>query len=232
MSSIGAFLSGFPTWGPAIDRLRDLHDRHGAEALQQADSYTARYEKRRAAMVYDVVYSRQRKYEARVMPRVAEFEAEEAAATSLAALAEFGPRPTGLRAGEPVTMQKAAGGLLRFGAKHELSDDDSICLGWAEAAAVVGVAHRLDPYVGSVEGIGLALFGYMRMRSGAATRSSPTSVCAGASGRWDSRFLLATWRWLRWLRRPRRNSESQSSSSINSFGGRPTAPDGHRRVTS
>lgn len=38
---------------------------------------------------------------------------------------------------------------------------------WAGSVAPLEVAPRLDPYVGAVKGIGIALFCYMRMRAGA-----------------------------------------------------------------
>ena len=47
-----------------------------------------------------------------------------------------------------------------------LSEDEG-CLRWAHGVAGLEHAPGLDPVVGSVNGIGPALFAYLRMRSGA-----------------------------------------------------------------
>lgn len=85
-------LSALPQWTDAITRLGVLMDRHGAEAREQAAGYVARYQGRRASMVIDVVASRQRRYEAQVLPMVDAF-AQTPAAVSLRALAHEGPGP-------------------------------------------------------------------------------------------------------------------------------------------
>ena len=61
-------LSALPQWTGAMARLDRLVDRHGAEASREAAGYAARYQGQRASMVFDVVASRQRRYEARVLP--------------------------------------------------------------------------------------------------------------------------------------------------------------------
>lgn len=146
--------------------LRGLLDLHGAEAHQRAANYGERYQGQRAAMVFDVVASRQRRYQARVLPMVEAF-ARTPASSSLAALAEQGPGlGHGLRSGEGATMQAVASGLTRFGVEHDLHDDDA-ARAWAASAAPFEHAPKLEPYVGSANGIGPALFAYLRMRSGA-----------------------------------------------------------------
>lgn len=118
-------------------------------------------------MVFDVVYSRQRRYETRVVPQVARFEAD-ASVTSLAAMAADGPGDSwGLRKGEAETMRDVARGLLDFPVEETVSEWDR-CRAWAHWADF-GIAYELDPYVGQVRGIGLALFHYLRMRAGGDT---------------------------------------------------------------
>jgi hypothetical protein len=46
-------------------------------------------------------------------------------------------------------------------------DEDGGCLKWADSVRGLEHAHRLDPVVGAVPGIGPALFAYLRMRCGA-----------------------------------------------------------------
>jgi hypothetical protein len=128
-------------------------------------------------LVFDVVASRQRQYVPRVVPMVERFSATPAAA-SLGDLARLGvPDGFGLRAGEAVTMQNAARGLLAFCDRHG-HDEESGVRRWATHVAPFEHAHDLDPSVGSVDGIGPALFAYMRMRW-ERTPSSPMSASAG-----------------------------------------------------
>ncbi len=159
-------LSALPQWKHAMTRLRALLDQHGAEAHQRAANYSERYKGQRAAMVFDVVASRQRCYETRVLPMINVFT-RTPAASSLRALAEQGPGiGHGLRSGEGATMQAVASGLVRFAAEHDLDDDDAT-RAWAESAAPYEHAPKLEPYVGSAKGMGPDLFAYLRMRSGA-----------------------------------------------------------------
>lgn len=163
-----AVLSKRTGWAGALKRLHDLYDEHGTDAAMSAEGYADRYKGRRAAMVFDAVASRQRKYELVVLPWVAIFDTEPASA-SLAALSTIGPSSAfHLRTGEAETMRSVADGLLRFGVDNDLGDDDDDATeAWAGAVEALEVVPSLDPYVGSVKGIGVALFRYLRMRSGA-----------------------------------------------------------------
>lgn len=152
-------------WSTAIERLRALHAARGAQAKERAAQCGRVYLGRRAAMVFDVVASRQRRYEQRVVPLVERF-AQLPAAGSLKALASHGPGPGfGLRSGEADTMQGVAAGLVRFAERHGLDHEEAVRT-WAESTEIVVEAPGLDPYVGAVRGIGVALFAYLRMRSG------------------------------------------------------------------
>jgi hypothetical protein len=71
----------------------------------------------------------------------------------------------GLMAGEPETMRQVAENLVAFAGSRGLDEDDG-CYAWAEQVDGLEHAHRLDPVVGRVSGIGPALFALMRMRCG------------------------------------------------------------------
>jgi len=153
-------------WTAGMTNLRDLHRHHGREASTHAASYAGRYQGQRAAMVFDVVASRQRRYNQRVEPMVEKFKTTPAA-RDLDALAEHGPGDGyGLRAGEAQTMQGVAAGLLRYCQRHGTGEEEGVGR-WATSAAPFEHAPKLEPYVGSVKGMGPALLAYLRMRCGA-----------------------------------------------------------------
>jgi hypothetical protein len=160
-------LRGRPEWGSAVRELRALISSHGDEAHRRAEAYGRFYAHRRGSMLLDVVLSRQRRYQQRVLPLVARWETD-SEAHSLRWLAAHEPdqKRYGLRSGEPATIAALAGNLVGFVDGRGLSEDEG-CLRWARA--VVGLEHapELDPVAGSVPGIGPALFAYLRMRSGA-----------------------------------------------------------------
>jgi hypothetical protein len=155
-----------PRWTAAVDALAAQYAERREQVERQVDQYANVYAGQRAAMVYDVVASRQRRYLERVQPLVKVFAARPAA-ESLAALAEHGPGPgLSLMAAETRTVQAVADGLRRYCAEHQLDDDAGVAA-WAAETEAVRFAPRLDPYVGAVSGVGPALFAYLRMRSGA-----------------------------------------------------------------
>ena len=158
-----------PEWGSAVDHLRSLILRDGDEALRRAEDYAGFYAGRRGSMVLDVVLSRQRRYQGRVLRLVDEWQAD-SEAYSLRWLAAHEPEQKryGLRSGESATMAALARNLAAFGDERGLGEDEG-CLRWAQGVAGLEHAPRLDPVVGSVKGIGPALFAYLRMRSGADT---------------------------------------------------------------
>lgn len=168
-----------PGWSEAVAQLKALASTHGDAARAAAATYGAVYVGRRGAMVVDVVASRQRKYEARVVPLVARWSAAVGEPT-LAALAaqELRARDFGLQESEPVTMQSVAANILEFAHERGYSEDDA-CRAWADGVEGLEHAHKLDPVVGGVPGIGPALFAYMRMRCGANTLKPDVRVATG-----------------------------------------------------
>ena len=118
-------------------------------------------------MVLDVVLSRQRRYLERVLPMVEKWEAgSEARTMRWLAGHELDQKRYGLRSGESTTIAVLAHNLVNYADERGLGEDEG-CLRWAQGVAGIEHAPGLDPVVGSVAGIGPALFAYLRMRSGA-----------------------------------------------------------------
>ena len=140
-----------------------------AFAKQLAATYASRYNNRRGAMVVDVVASAARNYDRVEQTIVPGFERFTHNKPTLEALAKTDPaqlKTLGLRANEPNTMIEVAKGLIQFGSERSITGDDAICRAWGEYAEQWRRTPKLDPYVG-VKGIGIALYAYLRMRSGA-----------------------------------------------------------------
>lgn len=160
-----AFTS-IPGWDQGRAGILMLKISGGTAASDRASRYGQTYQGRRAAMVFDVVASAQRKYTSHVLPMVTRFEQTDSA-VSLVTLAERGvPESLGLREREPATIRGVAAGLVAFALEHNLDEESGIKV-WAEYADAFKHAPKLDPYVGAVSGIGPALFAYLRMRCGA-----------------------------------------------------------------
>lgn len=122
-------------------------------------------------MIVDVVASRQRNYRSRVKAIVANWEATNQQ-HSIQWLAEHPLDATrfGLSEAEVVTIFEVARKLRAFTLNEGLlgpDGEDSACGMWARGCGEFEHAPRLDPVIGCVKGIGLALFAFMRMRSGA-----------------------------------------------------------------
>ncbi|BBY92309.1 hypothetical protein MGALJ_19780 [Mycobacterium gallinarum] len=160
-----------PQWRHAVANLRDLKRDHGAHAETRAQNYAAEYDNARGAMIVDVVASRQRRYSTRVRKIVADWKARNAEHT----IAWLATQPLqrelyGLSDGEVTTIHEVANQLCAFVSREGITareEEDRLCRIWADRYGAIEHAPRLDPVVGSVKGIGLALFAYARMRSGA-----------------------------------------------------------------
>jgi len=63
-------------------------------------------------------------------------------------------------------MQGVASGLRRYCQQHGSGEEEGVGR-WARSAAPFEHAPKLEPYVGSVKGMGPALLAYLRMRCGA-----------------------------------------------------------------
>ena len=118
-------------------------------------------------MLLDVVTSRQRSYVKRVLPLVAQWEADnDGHSLQWLSTHRLAPQRYGLRPGEPDTITGVARNLVALAGDLGLSEDQA-CRRWADEVAGLEHAPQLDPVVGAVPGIGPALFAYLRMRSGA-----------------------------------------------------------------
>jgi hypothetical protein len=155
-----------PEWPTAMDRLRQLYAQGGAAAQERAAQYGQTYASQRGAMVVDVVASRQRNYLSKVH-RIVNRWRKEAKEPTLAWLAANPPDRArfGLMAREPETMRQVAENLVAFARSRGLDEEEG-CYRWAVEVDGLEHAHRLDPVVGSVSGIGPALFALMRMHCG------------------------------------------------------------------
>jgi hypothetical protein len=159
------------SWATAMNNLQSEWHARGEGATRRAATYGNVYAGSRAAMVFDCVMSRRRRYESVVLPLVEEFRLTPNAA-SLRVLAERGPGLAGARRsypfmrGDAEVIQRVASGLEGFREEHGLDEEEAV-RSWAEGAAPFERAHDAEPYVGSVKGIGIATFAYLRMRCGA-----------------------------------------------------------------
>lgn len=168
-----------PEWATAVHELRIRAEKHGVAASEAARDYAQVYAGRRGAMVFDVVASRQRRYEKRVLPLVERWASAHPPGT-LAVMATSPPvtGAYGLLASEPHTMRTIARNLVDLANRLGV-DEDRACLTWAENVRGLEHAHGLDPVVGAVNGIGPALFAYLRMRCGADALKPDVRVAKG-----------------------------------------------------
>ncbi len=171
MDDVVALLRLDPKWEPALVKLRALKESHGAYAAAAAADYARVYAGCRGAMIVDVVGSRQRKYETRVKKMVADWKSANEDHT-IARLSErrLEAAQFGISEAEVETIATVAQHFRDFSLSEGITDpadEDRLCRVWADRVESVDHAPSLDPVVGSVRGIGMALWSYMRMRSGA-----------------------------------------------------------------
>lgn len=165
MDDARQILGRWEWWPEAIESLRAAWDAHGESARKRAADFAGEFEGRRAAMVFDVVLSRQRNYEKVVRPLVEQFAGtrdSESFATLRRAPLEGYP----LQEREVEAIRTIASNFATLVESTSDHDEDGVVRRWAAETGVLEFAHEWDPTVGSVLGIGPALFAYMRMRSG------------------------------------------------------------------
>ena len=148
-----------PNWQYAVEEVKRVLASN-QEVTRKAQGFGFVYENKRGLMVVDVVASRQRKYLEYVVPKLLPQYKLKAADLSLESLSKRAPAWMPLRSGEAKVMQNVAQVLLDFGNKWKITDEDAICLGWANDSS----AHQ---EILKIKGIGPALLQYLRMRSGA-----------------------------------------------------------------
>jgi hypothetical protein len=143
-----------------------------------AAKYGDKYMTRPGAMVFDVVASRQRRYEMGVLPLVGHWESDASASS------RNGSRRTLLRPVVTDCEKVNRPRWLRWLPICEASlltrrQEDDVCRTWANRVHGLEHAPGLDPIVGSVKGIGLVLFAYMRMRTGGDALKADLRVTRG-----------------------------------------------------
>jgi hypothetical protein len=157
-------------WSAAVSQLRGLACERRTAVDERVAGYASRYKGHRAAMAVDVVLSQQRDYKGFVRPTVEEWRAAHPAMT-LEDLAAEGPGALprlrrNSRADDAKAIRDVAAGLAAYCAEAGL-DEDAGCKRWAEEVEPLRLLPEIEPRVGAVRGIGIALLAYARMRSGA-----------------------------------------------------------------
>jgi len=146
-----------PNWNSAVVEIQGILQNNPA-LIEKAKSYGDIYKGRRGLMVVDVICSRQRNYEKKVIANLLPSYKSKAKDLSLKSLALKAPTWMKIMKVEPLTMQLVAQKLLDFGDKNNLVEEDAICRNWA-----VSDLHWL---MLEVNGIGPVLLEYLRMLSG------------------------------------------------------------------
>jgi hypothetical protein len=146
-----------PNWNSAVVEIQGILQNNPA-LIEKAKSYGDIYKGRRGLMVVDVICSRQRNYEKKVIANLLPSYESKAKDLSLKSLALKAPTWMKIMKVEPLTMQLVAQKLLDFGDKNNLVDEDTICRNWA-----VNDLHWL---MLEVNGIGPVLLEYLRMFCG------------------------------------------------------------------
>jgi len=156
-----------------MKNIKELYNFHKSDVDKRVLDFQLslkNYQDKRGAMIIDVVCSRRRNYEKRVIPMVNKW-IEAVKNPSLKTLsiegAEFAE--LGLMANENGTLKNVAKGLLRFGEENEIENENEICFKWGKESEKYVFNYFLEPHVGNVKGIGFALFSYLRILCGANT---------------------------------------------------------------
>lgn len=162
-----AYLRQQSYWAPAMRRLEILREERGTVSAQDARAYAQEYDGRRAAMIFDVVASQRAMYSS-VRRRATTFQ-ERWPNQTVEACARGNHDGLSLPNKRWQTVRNVAMAFCNYRQDLRLGDatDDAVVIHWARAVEPIRRTPRLDPYCGSVQGIGVALFAYLRMRCGA-----------------------------------------------------------------
>lgn len=152
--------SEIPNWTSAITEIKNILIRNPSLTVK-ANSYGEIYKGKRGLMVVDVVCSRQRNYDKKVLKDLLPQYENNATDLSLRALSNSAPFYLKVMRAEPVTMQLIAQKLLEYGKKNRVESEDEICNLWA----------RSETYwlMLEINGVGPVLLEYLRMLSGVDT---------------------------------------------------------------
>jgi hypothetical protein len=148
-----------PNWKSAVTKIKNIlisNPNLGIKANLFGDIYKGK----RGLMVVDVVCSRQRNYDKRVLADLLPQYESRAKDLSLKSLSMSAPTYL-INSEEPLTMQRVAQKIMDFGFKNSLENEDEICNRWACS----------DTYwlMLEINGIGPVLLEYLRMLCGVDT---------------------------------------------------------------
>lgn len=157
-----------PGWHEACDRLQRLLSREGQAARARADDLATRFVGRRPVMIFRAVVTSGLRATSPFIEAACEAFEEGRAAAELGALARGEvDDPYRVRADKVAAACDIAAGLVAFGDRHGLSDDDAIATAWAESAA----PHELEPsgdrWVGALADVDMTILAWLRRASGA-----------------------------------------------------------------
>jgi hypothetical protein len=149
-----------PNWKSAVTKIKNIlisNPNLGIKANLFGDIYKGK----RGLMVVDVVCSRQRNYDKRLLADLLPQYESRAKDLSLKSLSMSAPTYLKIMKAEPLTMQLVAQKIMDFGLKNSLVNEDEICNLWA----------RSDTYwlMLEINGIGPVLLEYLRMLCGVDT---------------------------------------------------------------
>jgi hypothetical protein len=149
-----------PNWKSAVTEIKNVLDSNPNLGIK-ANSFGDIYKGKRGLMVVDVVCSRQRNYDKKVLADLLPEYESNAKDLSLKSLSMSAPTYLKIMKAEPLTMQLIAKKIMDFGLKNSLENEDEICNLWA----------RSDTYwlILEINGIGPVLLEYLRMLCGVDT---------------------------------------------------------------
>ena len=121
-----------PNWKSAVTKIKNIlisNPNLGIKANLFGDIYKGK----RGLMVVDVVCSRQRNYDKRLLADLLPQYESRAKDLSLKSLSMSAPTYLKIMKAEPLTMQLVAQKIMDFGLKNSLVNEDEICNLWARS---------------------------------------------------------------------------------------------------
>lgn len=152
--------SEIPSWSYAVKELKGLLAIK-PEFRLKANLFGDIYKGKRGLMVVDVICSKRRNYEKRVLGDLLPAYIEGSKDLSLSALSVEAPKYLKVMKSEPEIMKQVAISILDFGRKTGLSNEEDICKQWASSETYWLLLN--------IVGMGPVLLEYLRMLCGVDT---------------------------------------------------------------
>ena len=162
----------FPNWIYSVTHIKN-YLKNNPEISARASTFGNIYTRRRGLMVVDVICSRQRNYETRVLKELLPDYSSKAKDLSLRSLSKNAPFWLNVMKSEPETMQEIAKKILEYGIKNNIVNEDEICIRWA-----LSDTHWM---LLDVNGVGPVLLEYLRMLCGVDTIKIDVNVVKALS---------------------------------------------------